>query len=271
MISTYTSKAGPGRAPFRVAEIVSEPSEDQISWLRSRKVDGLSIRPKRGSRRAFPMAWMADVGTVRFLEIVTPRPVATVPAETASGLEVLQVQGRLVSAFNLDEAPQLRSITIAADLVDGPLSRAPGLEHCGLERLSVFSSRIIEGCHALKSAYFEADPRAALPLWDFRASENLSVEKLTLINIGVRSLEGISAMPHLRELVVAPRNEEGLDVRLDLSPLVACRGLQKLVLHGNGTLYNAQVLDELQGLEKVTVLKGGVEPHLQDREWLSVL
>lgn len=255
---------------FRVADIHEEPTVEQLDWLRGRGVDGLVVMPARGSRRVFHMDWVEELEAVRFLEITSSRPVGPIPVNAARRLEVLRVRGRLKSTFDLGEAWRLRSLSISADLIHGSLAQLPALEHCGLDRLATFSSSMFEGCHSLKSAYLEGDAKAPSPVWDFHMEVTCAIEVLTLLKISVRSLEGISALPNLTELVVRPKEAMGLDRRVDLSPLAACARLRKVFLDDNGTLYNAQILDGLPDLEMVSVAKGGMEPDLQGREWLSV-
>lgn len=271
MPSLHTTAAGNGQRPYRIADVGEEPSDEHLEWMRARGVDGLSIRLPRGTRRVFPLGWTEDLGRLRYLEIVTLRPVGAIPASIAGELEVLQVQGRLHAPFDLGQAPRLRHLTLAHDLVAGPLSTAPVLEHCGLDRVTKFSSRLLEGCATLRSVFITADRRAVDPVWDFHLQGESALERLTLMNVGVRSLEGVSAFPTLRELVVVPGEEAGLEQRLDLSPLAACSQLQRLILHRSGGLDNAQVLDDLPALETVTVAQGAVDHDVEEREWLRVL
>jgi hypothetical protein len=260
-----------GQRSYRVCEIDAAPTAEHIAWMRTRDVDGLSIRLPRGTRRVFPLDWVEVLGPVRYLEIVTPWPVGSIPASAARELEVLQVQGRLHAPFDLSQAPRLRSLTLARDLLTGPLSTAPMLEHCGLDGETTFSSSVFDGCAMLRSAFVTAQRRAVEPLWDFDMRKEIPLEKLTLMDVGVRRLDGISALPRLRELIVVPREEVGLERRLDLSPLAACPELRTLVVHRSGSLDNAQVLDSLPHLERVTVAKGSVSRELEERAWLRVL
>lgn len=269
MIPIFNARALGKR--YRVADISEEPTVEQLEWLRGRGVDALEVRPTRGSRRIFHMDWVEDLEAVRFVNIVSSRPIGPMPVNTARRLEVLWVYGRLKSSFDLGQARHLRSLSIAADLLHGSLAQVPELVHCGLSRMKTLSSTIFEDCHSLKSAYLEPDHRLPSAVWDFRMQGSSPIEELTLMKIGIQSLEGISALVDLAELVVAPREDVGLDHRLDLSPLAACSQLRKIVLHRSGILTNAQVLDELPNLEKVTVAQGGLEPDLGDRDWLSVL
>ena len=268
MIAISTQHAVGAR--FRVADIHEEPTVEQLEWLRGRGVDGLVVMPARGSRRVFHMDWVEELEAVRFLEVASSRPIGPIPVNAARRLEVLWVRGRLKSVFDLGEAWRLRSLSISADLIHGSLAQVPELEHCGLDRLATFSSSMFEGCRSLKSAYLEGDTKAPSPVWNFHMEGECAIEVLTLLKIGVQSLEGISAMPDLTELLVRPKEAVTLEHRLDLSPLAACTRLRKVLLDDNGTLYNAQILDSLPGLEMMSVVKGGVEPDLQGREWLRV-
>lgn len=262
---------GQDEVTYRVAEVDREPSDDELQWLKARKVTGLSVGPDLGSRRVFPLGWVGELDRIRFVEIVTSRPAGPMPVETVRRLEVLWVQGRLRSPLDLRDALRLRNLSIAADLVDGSLADAPLLQHCGLDRQRVFSSSIVDGCGELMSVFIAADPRATPEPWDFRMQGTSAIERLTLMNIGARSLDGIAAMPNLRELLVAPKVAAGPDERLDLSPLADCPRLTKVVLHDNGTFDNSHVLDDLPELTRVTVAAGRAGPHLRDQEWLTVL
>ncbi|KZM34082.1 hypothetical protein OJAG_32340 [Oerskovia enterophila] len=270
MPSLRTVVAYDGQRPYRIGEVHDEPTTEDLAWMRARDVDGLSIRPPRGTRRVFPLNWVEGLGPLRYLEIVSPRPVGAVPASIVGGLEILHVQGRLHAELDLARAQRLRSLTLAQDQVEA-LSSAPVLEHCGLESATRFSSSIFEGCATLRSAFVTADNRAANPVWDFSAQGEIPLERLTLMDGGARSLDGIAALPRLRELTILPREDVGLEQHLDLRPLAACSRLRRLVLHRSGTLDNAHVLDELTDLETVKVRRGAVDRTVEDRAWLRVL
>lgn len=270
MPSLYTAAAYDGQRPCRIGEIHDEPTADDLAWMVARGIDGLSIRPSHGTRRVFPLDWVEGLGRLRYLEIVSARPVGPIPAGVVGEVEVLHVQGRLRAGLDLSLAPRLRSLVLAQDRV-AALSSAPVLEHCGLERATRFSSSVFDGCATLRSAFVTADRLATDPVWSFSAQGEIPLEKLTLMDVGARSLDGIAAMPWLRELTILPRQDAGLAQHLDVSPLVACTQLQRLVLHRSGTLDNARVLDELKDLETVKVARGAVGRDVEEREWLTVL